>query len=136
MQNVDENISTILGIEPAPSEEDKNSIEVIENENNGEDRHSDYETTRSNLYELLYQNQSALQGILEVAKETDAPRAYEVVSQLVKQQADINKDIMDLHLKMKELDAEEKSGPNNVTNALYIGSTAELQKLIKGKKDV
>ena len=109
MKTLDENISTILEIEPAPSEEVENSIEVIENENNGEDRQSDYETTRSNLYELLYQNQSALQGIVEVAKQTDAPRAYEVVSQLVKQQADINKDIMDLHLKMKELDSEEKS---------------------------
>ena len=96
---------------------------------------ADYEATRANLYELLHKNQKALEYILEVAKQTDAPRAYEVVGQFVKQQADINKDIMDLHVKMKDLESENSAGPTSVTNALYIGSTAELQKLIKGNKN-
>ena len=98
MESVDKNISTILDIEPASEFQEETSAEeyneeIIPIESGESDVSSDYETTRSNLYELLYKNQSALDGILEVVKQTDAPRAYEVVSQLVKQQTEINKDI-------------------------------------------
>jgi len=138
MESVDKNISTILDIEPASEFQEETSAEeyneeIIPIESGESDVSSDYETTRSNLYELLYKNQSALDGILEVAKQTDAPRAYEVVSQLVKQQTEINKDIIDLHLKMKELNSEDSNNPTNVNNTLFIGSTAELQKLLKDK---
>ena len=135
MEDVAKNVSSILNID-LPEEDLQETLPVvIESVDTDSDKMSDYEATRANLYELLHKNQKALEYILEVAKQTDAPRAYEVVGQFVKQQAEINKDIMDLHVKMKELESEN-SGPTSVTNALYIGSTAELQKLIKGTPNV
>ena len=134
MEDVAKNVSTILNIE-LPEEQEEQLPIPIESVDSENDKMADYEATRANLYELLHKNQKALEYILEVAKQTDAPRAYEVVGQFVKQQADINKDIMDLHVKMKDLESENSAGPTSVTNALYIGSTAELQKLIKGNKN-
>ena len=91
----------------------------------------DYEYTRGNLYSLIEKGQEALDSILEVAQEGQQPRAYEVVSQLLKNVADTTDKLIELQLKTKELNAEEKKGPSTVNNALFVGSTAELQKLLK-----
>ena len=136
MADIAKNVSTILNIELSEENDVQETLPIeIESIDCDSDKMSDYEATRANLYELLHKNQKALENILEVARQTDAPRAYEVVGQFVKQQAEINKDIMDLHVKMKDMESENSS-PTSVTNALYIGSTAELQKLIKSSTAV
>ena len=80
---------------------------------------------------MIEKGQEALDSILEVAQEGQQPRAYEVVSQLLKNVADTTDKLIDLQLKTKELNAEDKKGPSTVNNALFVGSTAELQKLLK-----
>ena len=91
----------------------------------------DFKYSRENLYHLIERGQDALDGILQVGKETDHPRAYEVAGQLLKTNADNAEKLVNLQTTKKKV--TEVSGPKNVTNALFVGSTAELQKLIKGK---
>jgi len=91
----------------------------------------DFKYSRENLYHIIERGQDALDGILQVAKETDHPRAYEVAGQLLKTNAENTEKLVNLQTTKKKVN--ETSGPKNVTNALFVGSTAELQKLIKGK---
>lgn len=91
----------------------------------------DFKYSRENLYHIIERGQDALDGILRVAQETDHPRAYEVAGQLLKTNADNAEKLVNLQTTKKKV--TEVSGPKNVTNALFVGSTAELQKLIKGK---
>jgi len=96
------------------------------------DNHTlDYEYTRGNLYSLIEKGQEALDRIMEVAEDGQQPRAFEVVSQLIKNVADTTDKLIDLQLKMKDLNQEQAKGPSTVNNALFVGSTAELQKLLK-----
>ena len=97
-----------------------------------DDRTKDYEYTRGELYSLIDQGQEAVRGALEVAQESGHPRAYEVAVAAMKHVADMTEKLQDLHKKMKDLDAEQKKGPSSVTNnAMFVGSTAELQKMLK-----
>jgi len=97
-----------------------------------EDIKKDYEYTRGNLYSLIEKGQEAINGILELAQESEMPRAYEVAGQLIKNVADATDKLMELQKKLKDVEEETKSkGPTNVTNALFVGSTAELSKLLK-----
>ena len=92
----------------------------------------DYEYTRGNLYSIIEKGQEAIDGILELAQESDMPRAYEVAGQLIKSVSDATDKLMDLQKKLKDVNEEQVSkGPNTVNNALFVGSTAELAKLIK-----
>ncbi len=92
----------------------------------------DYEYTRGNLYSIIEKGQEAIDGILELAQESDMPRAYEVAGQLIKSVSDATDKLMDLQKKLKDVNEETQSkGPNTVNNALFVGSTAELAKLIK-----
>jgi hypothetical protein len=93
----------------------------------------DYEYTRANLYSLIEKGQEAINGIMELAGEGGSPRAYEVAGQLIKSVADTTDKLIDLQKKLKDVEEEvEKKGPNNVTNnAVFVGSTSELQKLLK-----
>jgi len=95
----------------------------------------DYDYTRGNLYSIIEKGQEAIDGILELAQESEMPRAYEVAGQLIKSVSDATDKLMDLQKKLKDVNAEEKQGPTSVTNnALFVGSTADLAKLIKGEK--
>ena len=97
----------------------------------------DYEYTRGNLYSIIEKGQEAINGILELAQESEMPRAYEVAGQLIKSVSDATDKLMDLQKKLKDVEEETKQkGPSTVNNALFVGSTAELQKLLKsGLKD-
>ena len=97
------------------------------------DVQKDYEYTRGNLYSLIEKGQEAVNGILELAQESEMPRAYEVAGQLIKNVADATDKLIDLQKKLKDIEEESPKGPTNVTNALFVGSTAELQKLLKSK---
>lgn len=94
------------------------------------DPQKDYEYSRGNLYNLIDKGQEAISGILELAQESGHPRAYEVAGQLIKSVGDVTDKLLDLQKKMKDLDAPQK-GPTTVNNSLFVGSTAELSKLIK-----
>ena len=98
----------------------------------------DYEYTRGNLYSIIEKGQEAINGILELAQDSEMPRAYEVAGQLIKSVSDATDKLMDLQKKLKDVNEEQVSkGPNTVNNALFVGSTAELAKLLKnGAKEV
>jgi hypothetical protein len=98
---------------------------------------TDFEVVRSNLYSIIEKGNKAINGILHVASEGDSPRAYEVVSQLIKSVADANKDLLQLHKQLREIKNEtpvSTQSAQNITNqSIFVGSTTELQKLLKGK---
>ena len=99
----------------------------------------DYEYTRGNLYSIIEKGQEAIDGILEIAQESEMPRAYEVAGQLIKSVSDATDKLIDLQKKLKDVNEEKVAkGPSTVNNALFVGSTADPAKLIKGetpKKD-
>ena len=108
--------------------------EVKKKEVKSNDDHiqKDYEYTRGNLYSIIEKGQEAINGILELAQESEMPRAYEVAGQLIKSVADATDKLMDLQKKLKDVNEEEKSkGPSTVNNALFVGSTSELSKILK-----
>jgi len=97
-----------------------------------DDIEKDYEYTRGNLYSIIEKGQEAINGILELAQDSEMPRAYEVAGQLIKSVSDATDKLMDLQKKLKDVEEETKvKGPSTVNNALFVGSTAELQKLLK-----
>ena len=97
-----------------------------------DDIEKDYEYTRGNLYSIIEKGQEAIDGILELAQESEMPRAYEVAGQLIKSVSDATDKLMDLQKKLKDVEEETKQkGPSTVNNALFVGSTAELAKMIK-----
>lgn len=103
-----------------------------------EDIDNDYKYARTNLYGVIEKGTDALDSLLDLAKASEHPRAFEVVAQLTKTLVDANKDLLDIQKKVKELKREDKDEqqPQNVTNnALFVGSTAELQKMISGRND-
>jgi len=111
---------------------EEKSIEKPQDEIQKDQILKDYEYTRGNLYSLIEKGQEAVNGILELAQETEMPRAYEVAGQLIKNVSDATDKLLDLQKKMHDLEKETKSlsGPTTVNNALFIGSTAELSKLL------
>jgi len=100
----------------------------------GKDDDIDYNYARENYYNLIERNQDAVEEMLEIAKQSEHPRAFEVVGQLIKSGLDANKELMSLHKTKKELSIEKGGGDVNVNNAVFVGSTAELQKLLKSKR--
>lgn len=96
-----------------------------------DDIKKDYEYTRGNLYSLIEKGQEAINGILELAQESEMPRAYEVAGQLIKSVADATDKLMELQKKLKDVEENKIKGPTTVNNALFVGSTSELAKFLK-----
>ena len=116
----------IVSIEP------ETIVEKIEKISSAvDDVKKDYDYTRGNLYSLIEKGQEAINGILELAQETEMPRAYEVAGQLIKNVGDIADKLLDLQKKVKDIEEDNPKGPTTVNNALFVGSTAELAKLLK-----
>ena len=105
----------------------------IKESNKEEDIEKDYEYQRENFYKLVERGSIAIDGILELAKEGEHPRAYEVAGQLIKNVAEVTEKLGDLQEKMRKLKEVPDNAPKNVTNALFVGSTAELQNILKDK---
>ena len=120
-----------------PTEVKVEKVEKVEKQiekirSQSEDIKKDYEYTRGNLYSIIEKGQEAIDGILELAQESETPRAYEVAGQLIKNVADATDKLLTLQQKPKDVNEEkETKGPTTVNNALFVGSTAELQKLLK-----
>ena len=131
-------LNETFDIEPDNSETSK--IEKIEQiSSTVEDIKKDYEYTRGNLYSIIEKGQEAIDSVLELAQETEQPRAYEVLGQLIKNVSDTTDKLMELQKKLKDVEEEsgKTKGPSTVNNALFVGSTAELSKLLKnGLKDL
>ena len=121
-------------IVPSEIESVSLSLEKTDTNTTNNDIKKDYEYTRGNLYSLIEKGQEAINGILELAQESEMPRAYEVAGQLIKNVADATDKLMDLQKKLKDIEEEKSSKhPTTVNNALFVGSTAELAKLLKSK---
>ena len=129
-------LDEILDIEETTAElvESKPSALTIKRDKTLDDVDSDYKYQRENFYNLIERGQDAIDGILEVAKQSDHPRSYEVAGNLISQVAEVTEKLSRLQNSMKRLKEVPSNAPKNVTNALYVGSTAELQKLLKGDK--
>ena len=135
MKDADDILNEVLGVsEPTPKEV-VISEPVPRPSDELDDVDADYKYQRDNFYNLIEKGQNAIEGILNVAKESDHPRGYEVAGNLIKQVAEVTEKLGDLQEKMKKLKEVPNSAPKNVTNALFVGSTAELQKMLKGKTD-
>ena len=106
----------------------------IKPKTDGKDDDIDYNYARENYYNLIERNQDAIEEMLEIAKQSEHPRAFEVVGQLIKSGLDANKELMGLHKTKKELSIEKAGPTTNVNNAVFVGSTADLQKLLQAKR--
>jgi hypothetical protein len=131
-----EDIDKALDIETTPIETEivKSDSNLVKKEIESPDQlQKDYEYSRGQLYSIIEKGQEAINGILELAQESDSPRAYEVAGQLIKNVGDVTDKLIDLQKKMKDINQDQKgSAPTNVTNnAVFLGSTAELQKFLK-----
>ena len=131
----DDRIDEILEITSlVPTEEIKPEPPARIIPKTGKDDDIDYNYARENYYNLIERNQDAVEEMLEIAKQSEHPRAFEVVGQLIKSGLDANKELMTLHKTKKELSMEKGGTTTNVNNAVFVGSTADLQKLLKAKR--
>lgn len=130
-KTVDTKLDEVFEIAPTS----KNETVVYKTpEVNGDDETDiDFQYARENIYNVIERGSDAMEGLLEVARETEHPRAYEVVGQLVDKLTNANKELMGLHKTKKSMSDEVVRSPQNVTNALFVGSTADLQKMLKQK---
>ena len=142
MSNIDDKLNEVLNIaeEVLDKKEEKNPLEIAKEPPvpvapQNDDVDTDFDTGRGELYKLLEKGNQAIDGILALAKEGEHPRAYEVAGQLIKSQSEIAQNLLDLQDKLKKLKDTKGETPKSVTNALFVGSTTELQKLIKKNKD-
>ncbi len=126
-------IDKALNIDSSIVEVEKTTSEITNiNKTVAEDIQKDYEYTRANLYSLIEKGQEAINGIMELAGESDSPRAYEVAGQLIKSVGDVTDKLIDLQKKLKDVEEDSNKTTNNVTNnAVFVGSTSELSKLLK-----
>ena len=124
-------LNDAFGSEPSELQKHVEATKPSLKKSETEEVKQDYETSRAQLHSLVMKGQEAVDGILDVARASDHPRAYEVAGQLIKSVGDVADKLIDLQGKMKELDKEERKGPTNVTNAMFVGSTADLQKMLK-----
>ena len=133
MSKIDDKLNEVLDIasEVMPAEVRENKQVVVPED---KDPDIDFETGRKNLYRLLDKGNESVDGILELAKEGEHPRAYEVAGQLIKTVSEVSQNLLDLQDKLKKVKDIPDRGPKNVTNALFVGSTTELQKMLKEKK--
>ena len=139
MNNIESAVNAALDIVKNPIEEviDPKPVartQLVEaGQTNAEDIDTDYAYSRQNFYSLIERGQDAIDGILDLARESEHPRTYEVAGQLIKTVSEVTERLADLQEKMQRLKEVPDSGPKNVTNALFVGSTRELQALLKNK---
>ena len=130
MNTVDEKLDELLDIQGEIVEVEKKLPSLIHSEPRGEEQNSDYKYSREVFYGLVERGQDAIEGILTIAKESEHPRVYEVAGQLIKTVGETAEKLIDLQAKMKELD-KDNTIPDKVQNNLFVGSSTELQRLLK-----
>jgi len=130
MSKVDQKLDELLGIQGEIIEAEKSLPNIVQTVDKGQEQSSDYKYSREVFYGLVERGQDAIEGILDIAKESEHPRVYEVAGQLIKTVGETTEKLIDLQAKMKELD-KDGSLPNKVQNNLFVGSSTELQRLLK-----
>lgn len=130
--NVEKNLNEVFDIEPVVIESELVEEKKTSYESKKADR--DFEEVRRNLKEVIDRGNEAIDGILQVASETESPRAYEVAAQMIKTVADANKDLLDIHKKLKDIRKETTTVHNTTNQSLFVGSTKELQMFLKEQK--
>ena len=130
MNKIDEKLDELLNIQGEIVEVEKKLPSLIHSEPRGEEQNSDYKYSREVFYGLVERGQDAIEGILTIAKESEHPRVYEVAGQLIKTVGETAEKLIDLQAKMKELD-KDNTIPDKVQNNLFVGSSTELQRLLK-----
>ena len=136
IKNIDARIDDVLGITSEIKQEILDQKPLVPRPKDTLDEaDADYKYSRENFYSLVERGQDAVDGILELARESEHPRTYEVAGQLIKTVAEVAEKLTDLQEKMKRLKELPDHAPKNVTNALFIGSTKELQNLLKDKSN-
>ena len=136
MSKLEDNLNDILGIEKESiSTEEFKAPTVRKEDKTKDDIDNDYVNSRENYYELIEKGQKAIDGILDIAKEGQHPRAYEVAGQLISQVGQTVDKLQDLQKKLKDLKELPKTANTNIKNALFVGSTNELQKMLNRKKE-
>ena len=120
--------------EIAPSAQNE-PVKAKTPETDGNDTNIDFQYTRENLYNIIERGSDALNTLVDVANQSQHPRAFEVVGQLVKTLSDTNKDLLELQKKVKVIKKDIPDQPQNVTNALFVGNTSELQKMINKRNN-
>ena len=128
-KDVDDKLNEVFEI--APTVENLPTEKVVPPRAEKDDSDTDFQYSRENLYNIIESGSDAMDGLLEIAKETEHPRAYEVVGQLIDKLTNANKELIGLHKTMQTVKDDLIKSPQNVTNALFVGSTADLQKLLK-----
>ena len=137
MANPYDGLNDAFGNEPSELAKHVESVKPKLKKTDSPDIQQDYEMSRAQLHNLVMKGQEAVDGILEVAQASDHPRAYEVAGQLIKNVGDVADKLIDLQKKMKDLDEDEKkNSPSTVNNTMFIGSTADLQKMLKQQKEL
>ena len=132
MKNNYEKLDETLNIKSEIVNVEKEVVPIKIESSSQNDIKKDYEYTRANLYSLIEKGQEAINGIMELAGESDSPRAYEVAGQLIKSVGDVTDKLIDLQKKLKDVEEDTVKTTNNVTNnAVFVGSTSELSKLLK-----
>jgi len=138
MSKLDDNVNEILGLDPSDNEKSMVTTESfkppVERKEGEKDIDVDYDYSRDSYYNLIDKGNQAIEGILEIAKEGQHPRAYEVAGQLIGQVGQTVDKLQDLQKKLKDLKELPKSADTKIQNALFVGSTAELQKMLNRKE--
>tara|TARA_E500000331_G_C16810895_1_gene520790 strand:+ start:42 stop:473 length:432 start_codon:yes stop_codon:yes gene_type:complete len=132
--DVDNHLDEVLGIVEKPKKEIVKSEKIVPVVS-ANDTETDFQYVRENLYNLIERGQDGLEEMLEIAKSSEHPRAMEVFGQLIGKLTETNKELLNLHKTKKDI-SQEVSGPKNVSNNLFVGSTAELQKFLKTGKNI
>ena len=130
--NIDDHLDEVLGIIEKPQKEVV-KVEKVKPPINGQDENTDFQYARENLYNLIERGQDGMEELLEIAKQSEHPRAFEVVGQMIDKFFSTNKELLNLHKTKKDITTE--STPKTVSNNLFVGSTAELQKFLKKGQD-
>ena len=131
MKKINEKLSELFDVEPMQIESSKQEILPLDNANTVE---SDADFARKNIRDLIQKGGFAVEDLLQVAKHSESPRAYEVAANMIKNLSDLNKDLLEVQKRKKDLVVEKSSNGVNVDKAVFVGSTAELMKLIKANK--
>ena len=130
MSKVDQKLDELLDIQGEIVQAEKSLPSILQNKDKSQEQNSDYKYSREVFYGLVERGQDAIEGILDIARESEHPRVYEVAGQLIKTVSETTEKLIDLQAKMKELD-KDHSMPNKVQNNLFVGSSTELQRLLK-----
>jgi predicted transcriptional regulator len=136
MKKLDANLSQIFDIQPIIKEDCNTEIITVDELDSNQDLESDFNIARTNIKELLRKSDGAIDELLKVANESEHPRAYEVAATLIKTMADLNKDLLDIRKKKNDIGGKPTVENNtNIDKAVFIGSTSDLIKILKDKKE-